>query len=276
MPTTSNFGWNTPADTDLVKDGAAAIRTLGNNIDASLVDLKGGTTNQVLAKNSDTDLDFKWVADASGIPATIFDAKGDLIAASAADTAARLAVGTNGQYLSANSATSTGLEWVTPTSGGMTLLASGSHTGTTLTLNSISQDYQQLFLVLQSIDLSGVGGDNSLRMRYNNDANTRYRYMGPTSSNVATFASTEMLITDATENDLTTTQAIITIPNYANTVSWKVNNVVFLGPDASTNTSVRFGTGYNFYNQTTAISRLDIFEDSGQSFTLSYRLYGVK
>ena len=40
MPTTSNFGWTTPADTDLVKDGAAAIRTLGNGIDTSLVDLR--------------------------------------------------------------------------------------------------------------------------------------------------------------------------------------------------------------------------------------------
>jgi hypothetical protein len=128
MPTTSNFGWTTPADTDLVKDGAAAIRTLGNGIDTSLVDLKGGTTNQVLAKNSNTDLDFKWVADASGISATIFDAKGDLIAATAADTADRLAVGTNGQVLTADSTASTGLKWATP-SGGTTLINTG---GTTL------------------------------------------------------------------------------------------------------------------------------------------------
>lgn len=114
MPTTSNFGWTTPADTDLVKDGAAAIRTLGNSIDTSMMDLKGGTTGQVLAKNSNTDMDFIWTADASGIPATIFDAKGDLIAASAADTAARLAVGTNGQILTADSTTATGLKWATP------------------------------------------------------------------------------------------------------------------------------------------------------------------
>ena len=62
MPTTSNFGWTTPADTDLVKDGAAAIRTLGNGIDTSFLDLKGGTTGQVLSKNSNTDLDFTWIA----------------------------------------------------------------------------------------------------------------------------------------------------------------------------------------------------------------------
>jgi hypothetical protein len=66
MATTTNYGWTTPDDTDLVKDGAAAIRTLGQNIDTAFVDLKGGTTGQVLSKNSATDLDFIWVTDAAG------------------------------------------------------------------------------------------------------------------------------------------------------------------------------------------------------------------
>lgn len=73
MPTTTNFGWTTPADTDYVKDGALAIRTLGNGIDTSLVDLKGGTSGQYLVKNSNTDLDFTWTtntADIDGITAT--------------------------------------------------------------------------------------------------------------------------------------------------------------------------------------------------------------
>lgn len=61
MATTTNFGWETPDDTDLVKDGALAMRTLGNSIDASFVDLKGGTTGQVLSKASGTDLDFTWI-----------------------------------------------------------------------------------------------------------------------------------------------------------------------------------------------------------------------
>ncbi len=61
MATTTNFGWETPDDTDLVKDGAAAMRTLGNSIDTSFVDLKGGTSGQMLTKASGTDLDFTWV-----------------------------------------------------------------------------------------------------------------------------------------------------------------------------------------------------------------------
>ena len=60
--TTPNFGWPVPTSTDLVKDGATAIEALGDSIDASLLDLKGGTTGQVLSKNSNTDMDFTWIA----------------------------------------------------------------------------------------------------------------------------------------------------------------------------------------------------------------------
>jgi hypothetical protein len=63
---TPNFNWPVPTSTDLVKDGATAIEALGDSIDASLVDLKGGTTGQVLSKNSNTDMDFTWVTDAAG------------------------------------------------------------------------------------------------------------------------------------------------------------------------------------------------------------------
>lgn len=63
---TPNFNWPVPTSTDLVKDGAVAIEALGDSIDASLVDLKGGTTGQVLSKASNTDMDFVWVTDAAG------------------------------------------------------------------------------------------------------------------------------------------------------------------------------------------------------------------
>ena len=161
MPTTSNFGWTTPADTDLVKDGAAAIRTLGNGIDTSLVDLKGGTTGQILSKASNTDLDYTWINNDQGditevqagtgisvasgtgpIPvvtntvATAFDAKGDLVAGTGADTFAKLTVGANNTVLTADSSTATGLKWATPAGGGKVLQVVSATTTTEVTSSS--------------------------------------------------------------------------------------------------------------------------------------------
>lgn len=159
MANTTNFGWETPDDTDLVKDGAAAIRTLGSSIDTSLVDLKGGTTGQVLAKNSNTDMDFIWTAGgditevqagtgisvASGtgpIPvitntvATAIDAKGDLVAGTGADTFGRIAVGANNTVLTADSSTATGLKWAAPAAGGKVLQVVSAVTTTPSTTTS--------------------------------------------------------------------------------------------------------------------------------------------
>lgn len=61
MPNTTNFNWPTPADTDYVTNGALAMRDLGDGIDTSFAELKGGTTGQMLVKTSGTDLDFEWV-----------------------------------------------------------------------------------------------------------------------------------------------------------------------------------------------------------------------
>jgi hypothetical protein len=66
MATTTNFGWTTPDDSEAIKNGALATRTLGSAVDTSLVDLKGGTTGQLLAKNSATDMDFVWTTSTSG------------------------------------------------------------------------------------------------------------------------------------------------------------------------------------------------------------------
>ena len=126
--TTPNFGWPVPTSTDLVKDGATAIEALGDGIDTSLVDLKGGLTGQVLSKTTNADMDFTWVTsdDANAIQNSIVNAKGDLIGASADDVPAILSVGANGETLVADSSTSTGLRYTENYAAGKNAIINGA------------------------------------------------------------------------------------------------------------------------------------------------------
>lgn len=119
MATTPNFNWSTPDNTGLVKNGALDIRTLGNSIDASMAELKGGTTGQVLSKTSNTDMDFTWVAqdDSNAIQNALLTTTGDTIYASGASTPARLGIGSTGQVLTVAGGVPS---WATPSSGGST------------------------------------------------------------------------------------------------------------------------------------------------------------
>ena len=119
--TTPNFGWSVPTSSDLVKNGATAIETLGDSIDASLVDLKGGTTGQVLAKATNTDMDFTWTTSSAGMtnPMTT---TGDTIYSSSGSTPARLGIGSTGQVLTVAGGVPS---WATPAAGGSTFTGVG-------------------------------------------------------------------------------------------------------------------------------------------------------
>lgn len=179
MPTTTNFGWTTPADTDLVKDGASAIRTLANGVDTSFLDLKGGTTGQNLRKNSNTDLDFTWAGDATN---TVIDVAGDLLYGSAADTLTRLPLGTAGQVLKVNSG-ATAPEWATAGAAAenFTLLNSG---GTSLSGANVDVSFTAQNVLFIRIDGASATTDLALEIRPNNNTtNANYYYAGLTSTN---------------------------------------------------------------------------------------------
>ena len=178
---TPNYNWPVPTSSDLVKDGATAIEALGDSIDASLVDLKGGTTGQVLSKTSNTDMDFTWVTsdDANAIQNTIVDAKGDLITATAADTPARLAVGTNGHILTADSTAATGIKWAAPAAAasGLTLVGQGTATsGTSLIFNNVFSSTYQNYLIVGRLTGSATSMAWRLRASGTNATASDYTY----------------------------------------------------------------------------------------------------
>ena len=112
-----------PISTDLVTDLPADFEVFGQAVDTQM----------------------KTNADAA-IAKTIVDAKGDLIAATAADTVSRLAVGSNDQVLTADSTAATGMKWAAVAGGGQTLLSTTTLSGTTTSVTGISGSYNQLLV----------------------------------------------------------------------------------------------------------------------------------
>jgi len=275
--TTPNFGWPVPTSTDLVKDGATAMEALGDAIDTSMVDLKGGTTGQVLAKASNTDMDFSWVAqdDSNAIQNTIVDAKGDLIAASAADTPARLAVGTNGQVLTADSTAATGLKWATAATGGMTLLSTTSLTGSTVNITGISTSYKQLQIVIR--DWWPSTG-TSFYTRFNNDSTanaylsilTSYRD-GAGAGSIGSMDSYFNNFASNTGSASVGMSYVLTVPDYANTTSAKVATGINYGSGA--NQGIYSG-GFVWKNNS-AITQFNIGLFAGTFSGGTVLIYGV-
>jgi hypothetical protein len=113
---TSSFGWVMPSATDLVTDLPADFEVFGQAVDTDFAGLLGGTTGQVLAKASGTDLDFVWSADAAGMtnPMTT---TGDIIYSSPGSTPVRLPIGADGQVLTSDGSV---VNWETPASSPLT------------------------------------------------------------------------------------------------------------------------------------------------------------
>lgn len=112
MATSPNYSWPEPDNTDLVKNGALAMRTLGNAIDTTM---------------------------ATMTPKSTYTAKGSIAAATAASTPANLAVGANGTTLVADSTAATGLKWAAaPNFTGCRVFAGANQTIATATSTALN------------------------------------------------------------------------------------------------------------------------------------------
>jgi hypothetical protein len=160
MATTTNYGWTTPDDTALVKDGAAAIRTLGSSVDSTL---KTQIDNTV----------------ASSIQKTLTTTTGDVIYASAANTPARLGIGSTGNVLTVAGGVPT---WAAPpAAGNLAQLATGTVSGTSLNLTGLSS-YN--YIMVQFINLT-AGSGPSATFTLNSNTGTLYSYSRGTATDSA-------------------------------------------------------------------------------------------
>jgi hypothetical protein len=231
-------------------------------------------TNQVLTYSGSA-----WVAVGGGSPLTT---KGDLYGFSTVD--ARIPIGANDTVLTADSTQALGLKWAAPASGGgMTSLATGTLSGSTLTLDSISQNYIHLQLILTDINVANSG--EGVYARIDNSSQTYYAYAGqslsvngttPTLGTIGAFNSLIELNAFTTSSGNQINQVVFNVYNYTATGVYNMGDwqSVF---KRNTGGNEATAKGFWSYNNTGlgAISRIDIFPDSTFNGG-TYTLYGVK
>jgi hypothetical protein len=246
---TSNYSWQMPTSTDLVTDLPADFEVFGQAVDNTM---------------------------ATMVAKTIFDAKGDIIAATGADAVSRLAVGaTNGMVLTVDSAEATGLKYTLP-SGGMTLLSTTTLSGTTTTLSSINQSYNSLFLVITGLTANTGNEDLAIRP---NAATTECSYAGVrrqvnTTANANGSQNDEIFLTFFLGTDRTSSANswAIRFDNYTSTTSHKPFSFYGAWNNGGSNSSSFGGS----YQSNSAITSL-VFRYGGYSMTGgTVLLYGVK
>jgi hypothetical protein len=159
---TSNFGWQMPTSTDLVTDLPADFETFGQAVDTSLADLKGGTSGQVLKKNSNTDMDFVWSSDATGMtnPMTT---TGDTIYSSSGSTPARLGIGSTGQVLTVSGGVPV---WASPAGGGKVAQVVALTGTNTVALTTTDQTIESLSITPTS-STSKIYISSTIRLKTN-------------------------------------------------------------------------------------------------------------
>ena len=158
-------------------------------------------------------------------------------------------------------------------SGAMTELATGSLSGSSTTINSISNGYRDLTLRVFNYIPASTGG---LNMQFNGDSGSKYTSIYYSSSGENTsFGSTYVRLSEDASSSATNGYINSTIFEYANTVSRKLLTTLSITEETASPVFNLIGFNGSF-NSTSAISSITLLPNSGSFTSGTYYLYGVK
>lgn len=229
--------------------------------------LTGGGSSGAVTLSLDT---------ASVISPTIVDAKGDLISATAADTPARLASsGVNGEVLTIDTSTATGLKWAAAAAGGFTLLSTTTLSGSSTDITSINQNYTHLYIQMENAGIQT--SDGAIQMELNSASGNQRSVVYSSVDTNPYQISTQIRLTQNRVVSATTTEnvAAIWIYNYANTDTYKVLNFTSTWFDNAGGSYV-LGWGFGNSTVTSAISSVKFLLSAGTFSGGTIKIYGVK
>jgi len=257
---------NRGAGTATITAGTATVNTSAS---LALAQYSAGTLYFV------SDSAALFFGDAAGISASIVDAKGDLIVGTADNTVGRLAVGTNGYTLVADSVETTGLKWVAPAGGGAnwSLLNAGGTTlsGSSTTVSGISAADKIMVLVERAS--SGTASIEFL-VRFNSDTAANYYFLGAQLNPAATVVpsnfeemysggpgfNTSIKLGQMSSNAGSAVSGYLLISG-ANASGVKVFNSIGAAGAAGGNTQTHFYLG-GYYNSSSVISSVTLLTSS--------------
>jgi hypothetical protein len=201
-------------------------------------------------------------------------AKGDLVVGNATNDSGVLAVGTTDQVLTVDSSTATGLKWATASAGGMTLISTTTLTGTTVTLSSIPQIYNSLYLVFKNVD--PVNDTAYVTLRLNGTSTVSYYNFITFGSQSSSAADTRWVITNGIDVTVNANLATITIPDYTNSTTRKMGFINYVGSPDTGFADISSLIAVGGSTITAAVSSLTITTNSGDYNGGTVLLYGVK
>jgi hypothetical protein len=159
----------------------------------------------------------------------------------------------------------------------MTLINTGGTTltGSSVTIGSIPSTYVNLQLIIRNPKTATDA--MPIYMRFNGDSSSRYNESNVYGTSLnRSFSSTSLLISQEQDNGTDNGLIIVDIYDYANTATWKMARSFSITNNGTTTTNLNQWVGTNYYNQTGAITSIDIKPDSGNFTSGTAYLYGVK